>query len=120
MTSAIDPTKPTHVNPLTADVRSNFSAAASEITALQNGQNTGVSGSGLLSLSSGNSGAARTLTASTGITITNGTGVAGNPTVAVDATVYTMANLTFSGGLTYGGNVLTVPILDLFLLNNVI
>jgi hypothetical protein len=35
MTSNIDPTKPTHDNPLTSDVRANFSAAFSEITALQ-------------------------------------------------------------------------------------
>lgn len=37
MASTIDPTKPTPVEALTADVRANFSAAKSEIEALQNG-----------------------------------------------------------------------------------
>jgi hypothetical protein len=36
MTSAIDPTKPTAGNALTADVRQNFQTAADEISALQN------------------------------------------------------------------------------------
>lgn len=38
MSSAIDPTKPTSGNALTADVRSNFSAAKTEIEDLQNGK----------------------------------------------------------------------------------
>ena len=51
MTSAIDSTKPTALAPLTADVRSNFAIAASEITALQAGTVPGLAastGSGLV------------------------------------------------------------------------
>ena len=35
MTSAIDPSKPTAINPRTSDVRANFAAAQAEIEALQ-------------------------------------------------------------------------------------
>ena len=63
MTSAIDSTKPTALAPLTADVRSNFAIAASEITALQAGTVPGLAastGSSLVGFSQSGTGAVAT------------------------------------------------------------
>lgn len=48
MASQIDATKPTHRNPKTADVRSNFQIAADEISAIQTlvGDNPDIDGGG--------------------------------------------------------------------------
>jgi len=53
MTSAIDPTKPTAVAALTADVRTNFLAAANEITALQAAAFSYPTGTGIVVVSAG-------------------------------------------------------------------
>ena len=56
--------------------------ADSDLTAI-----AGLSATGLITRTGSGAAVTRTLTAGTGITVSNGNGVSGNPTVAVDATV---------------------------------
>lgn len=52
----------------------------------------GLSTTGLMARTASNTYTTRTITASTGISISNGSGVSGNPTVAIDSTVVTLSD----------------------------
>jgi hypothetical protein len=54
----------------------------------------GVSSTGLLARTGAGTASARTITGSTGLTVTNGDGVAGNPTLTLDATLAGIAAVT--------------------------
>ena len=54
----------------------------------------GVSSSGLLARTGAGTAAARTVTGSTGLTVTNGDGVSGNPTLTLDATLAGISAVT--------------------------
>ena len=66
---------------------------------------------GLLTQTAADTFTGRTLTASTGITITNGNGVAGNPTVAIDSTVATLTGSQTLTNKTLTSPTLTTPVL---------
>jgi hypothetical protein len=70
-------------NPTVAVTASTYQPLDSDLTAL-----AGVASTGLWAVTGGGTGAVRTVTAGTGITVTNGDGVSGNPTVAVTASTY--------------------------------
>lgn len=66
----------------------------------------GISTNGLIARTGSGTAAARTLTAGSGIAVTNGDGASGNPTVAVDSTV-----VTLTGSQTLTNKTLTAPAL---------
>ena len=69
------------------------------------------SSNGLLTRTAAGTYTSRTLEGGTGIDVTNGNGVSGNPSAAIDSTVATLAgsqtlsNKTFSDGVTFGGTI---------------
>lgn len=74
------------------------SAIQTQISAKQDGDTdltavAGLSSTGLVARTGSGTAAVRTVTAGTGIGVTNGDGVSGNPTVAIDSTVATLADV---------------------------
>lgn len=67
----------------------------------------GLATNGVIAKTGAGTAATRTVTGSTGITVTNGDGVSGNPTVAIDATVATLA-----GTQTLTNKTLTAPTIN--------
>jgi len=70
-------------------------ALADDLAAIE-----GVSGTGMAARTASNTWTARTITAGSGIAVTNGDGVSGNPTIS---RTYSLTQITISGGSTFFG-----------------
>jgi len=105
MASTIDSTLgaglTTHVNVSKTELKAAFDVAASEIGKLEDGGFEDVSGTGVLCVTSaGTTSVTRTITGTSAeITVTNGLGVSGDPTISLpSALTFTGKTITFAGG----------------------
>ena len=76
-------------------------ALADDLAAIE-----GVSGTGMAARTASNTWTARTITAGSGIAVTNGDGVSGNPTIS---RTYSLTQITISGGSTFFGTTAERP-----------
>lgn len=117
--STLDSTLTTNASVSKTQMKTALAAAASEIGTLQDGGFSDVSGTGVLCVNSANtSSVVREITGTSAeITVTNGTGVSGAPTLSLpDALTFTgktitggtYASATISGGLDLNGLELTL------------
>lgn len=82
-----------------SDIATNYQSLDTTLTSL-----AAFNTNGLLTQTAADTFVARTVTAGTGISVTNGSGVSGNPTIAIDSTV-----VTLTGSQTLTNKILTAP-----------